>query len=124
MTIAPADRGVQVVTIYSFFAALTTITISLRLYCRIYIQKALGWDDWVAFFAWVRKSQTCRCILLPTNTTVQVFFIIFASCAITGAHHGTGQHAWNIQPPEELPVGLKVLLRKMTCPYKPSVDHV
>ncbi|KAI6789848.1 hypothetical protein KC361_g8292 [Hortaea werneckii] len=88
MTIAPADRGVQVVTIYSFFAALTTITISLRLYCRIYIQKALGWDDWVAFFAWV-------------------FFIIFSSCAITGAHHGTGQHAWNIQPPEELPVGLK-----------------
>ncbi|KAI6821863.1 hypothetical protein KC340_g12663 [Hortaea werneckii] len=88
MTIAPADRGVQVVIIYSFFAALTTITISLRVYCRIYIQKALGWDDWAAFFAWV-------------------FFIIFASCAITGAHHGTGQHAWNIQPPEELPVGLK-----------------
>lgn len=55
MTIAPADRGIQVVTIYSFFAALTTITILLRTYCRVYIQKAFGWDDWVAVFAWVRR---------------------------------------------------------------------
>lgn len=39
---------------------------------------------------------------------VQAFFVIFASFAITGCHHGTGQHAWDIQPPEELPVAIKV----------------
>lgn len=55
MTIAPADRGLQVVTIYSFFSALTTITVALRVYCRIYIQKAFGWDDWAALFSWVSK---------------------------------------------------------------------
>lgn len=39
---------------------------------------------------------------------VQAFFVVFASFAITGCHHGTGQHAWDIQPPEELPVAIKV----------------
>lgn len=37
----------------------------------------------------------------------QCFFIIFASFAMTGAHHGTGQHA-SVIPPNELPLGLKV----------------
>lgn len=31
-----------------------------------------------------------------------------ASCAFLGIQHGTGQHAWEIQPPTEIPVGLKV----------------
>ena len=42
-----------------------------------------------------------------TLRCLQGFFCIFASCAITGAHHGTGQHAKDI-PPDELPLGLKV----------------
>jgi len=32
---------------------------------------------------------------------------MFASFAITGAHHGTGQHVGDI-PADELPLGLKV----------------
>ena len=38
----------------------------------------------------------------------KVFFVLHAGFAITGVHHGTGQHAWDIQPPTELPIGLKV----------------
>lgn len=38
----------------------------------------------------------------------QVLFVLHATFAITGIHHGTGQHAWDIQPPTELPIGLKV----------------
>lgn len=53
MTIKPADRGPQILGIYSFFVGLTTITLALRLYCRTYIQKAFGWDDYFAAFAWV-----------------------------------------------------------------------
>ena len=54
MTIKPDGRGPQILGIYSFFVGLTTITLALRLYCRSYIQKAFGWDDYLAAFAWVR----------------------------------------------------------------------
>ena len=35
-------------------------------------------------------------------------FVLYVAFAITGVYHGTGQHAWEIQPPTEVPVGLKV----------------
>lgn len=38
----------------------------------------------------------------------KILFVLHAAFAITGVHHGTGQHAWDIQPPSELPIGLKV----------------
>lgn len=41
----------------------------------------------------------------------QAFFVTFASFAMTGVHHGTGQHAWDIKPAFELPIALKVSLR-------------
>lgn len=56
--VQPAGRGLQVLTMYSFFAALTTIVVALRLYCRAYIQKAFGWDDYAAAMSWVRILST------------------------------------------------------------------
>ena len=53
MTITPAGRGPQLIAPYSFFVGLTTITLALRLYCRAYVQKAFGWDDYSAALAWV-----------------------------------------------------------------------
>lgn len=53
MTITPAGRGPQLVALYSFFVALTTVTVALRAYCRIYIQKAFGWDDYFTVLSWV-----------------------------------------------------------------------
>jgi hypothetical protein len=60
MTIKPAGRGPQILGIYSFFVGLTTITLALRLYCRTYIQKAFGWDDYCAAFSWVRMPDSSR----------------------------------------------------------------
>jgi hypothetical protein len=56
MAIAPAGRGIEILAVYSLFLALTTITIALRVYCRVHIQKAFGWDDWFAALSWVRGS--------------------------------------------------------------------
>lgn len=55
MAIAPAGRGIEILSVYSLFLALTTITVALRVYCRVHIQKAFGWDDWFATLSWVRR---------------------------------------------------------------------
>jgi hypothetical protein len=53
MAISPGGRGPEVLAVYSLFLVLTTIFVSLRMYCRLYIQKAFGWDDGFAAAAWV-----------------------------------------------------------------------
>lgn len=39
---------------------------------------------------------------------LQIMFVFYVTFAVVGVHHGTGQHVWEIQPPTEVPVGLKV----------------
>jgi hypothetical protein len=56
MALAPAGRGIEILSVYSLFLCLTTITVALRVYCRVHIQKAFGWDDWFATLSWVRRS--------------------------------------------------------------------
>jgi hypothetical protein len=51
----PAERGYEIMTVFLLFLALTTISCALRVYCRVYIQKAFGWDDKFAVFAWVSE---------------------------------------------------------------------
>ncbi|KFY13955.1 hypothetical protein V491_06210 [Pseudogymnoascus sp. VKM F-3775] len=87
MTVTPADRGPQVSAVAGLFLALSTIGIILRCYCRAFVVKSFGMDDWFAVLAWV-------------------FFTFFCAFAITGVHYGTGQHAADL-PPEDIPVGLK-----------------
>lgn len=53
MAISPGGRGPEVFAVYTLFLVLTTIFVSLRMYCRLYIQKAFGWDDGFAAAAWV-----------------------------------------------------------------------
>lgn len=53
MAITPAGRGPEVLAVYSLFLGLTTLTVGLRAYCRLRIQRAFGWDDWFAVLAWV-----------------------------------------------------------------------
>jgi hypothetical protein len=60
MAIAPGGRGPEVLGVYGFFLVLTTIFVSMRLYCRLYIQKAFGWDDGFAAVAWVILVGPCR----------------------------------------------------------------
>jgi hypothetical protein len=56
MAIVPAGRGIEVLAVYLLFLALTTPTITLRVYCRAHIQKAFGADDYFAVLAWVSVS--------------------------------------------------------------------
>ena len=51
----PEGRGYEVMAVFLLFLALTTISCGLRVYCRVYIQKAFGWDDRFAVFAWVSQ---------------------------------------------------------------------
>ncbi len=50
---AAENRGPEVSGVAGFFLALSTVAIILRSYCRAYVVKAFGWDDWVAVIAWV-----------------------------------------------------------------------
>ncbi|EME40870.1 hypothetical protein DOTSEDRAFT_137132 [Dothistroma septosporum NZE10] len=83
MAITPAGRGPQVMGIYLLFLILSTVATALRVYCRAVVIRLFGWDDCLAVLAWA-------------------FFACFAACAVKGVYHGTGQHAWDIQPPSEL----------------------
>ena len=42
--------------VYSFFLALTTVTVFLRTYCRVFVLNNFGLDDWLAVTAWVRYA--------------------------------------------------------------------
>jgi len=57
----PEGRGYEVMAVFLFFLGLTTVACALRVYTRVYIQKAFGWDDRFAVFAWVsRHASLCE----------------------------------------------------------------
>lgn len=56
-----------------FFLSLSWIAVALRLYVRVFIVKAFGWDDGWMFFA-------------------QLLHTLNSSCAIGGALTGSGRH--------------------------------
>jgi hypothetical protein len=89
MGIPIAGRGYELLGTVVLFVALSSITMFMRIYCRVFLVKNFGLDDYLAVAAWIT-------------------FSLFSAFAILGVHNGTGQHAWDIHPPETLPVGLKV----------------
>jgi len=51
----PAEnRAPEVTGVATLFLALSTLTILARCYCRIFVVKGFGLDDWAAVIAWVR----------------------------------------------------------------------
>ena len=46
-------RGPELLGTLGLFLALSTATILLRCYCRIFLVKSFGLDDWFAVLAWV-----------------------------------------------------------------------
>jgi len=55
MTVPIAGRGPQVNAVYGMFLALSTVAIALRCYCRVFVVKSFGVDDYSAVIAWVWK---------------------------------------------------------------------
>jgi hypothetical protein len=60
------NRGPQVSGVAGGFLALSTIAIVLRCYCRAFVVKSFGLDDWSAIAAWV--SLLSRAIMLSKLT--------------------------------------------------------
>ena len=53
MAIKPAGRGPELCGVVGFFLALSTVAILLRAYCRAFLVKNFGLDDWFAVLAYV-----------------------------------------------------------------------
>jgi hypothetical protein len=53
MTVTVGGRGPELLGTLGLFLALSTTAIILRCYCRIFIVKSFGLDDWSAAAAWV-----------------------------------------------------------------------
>ena len=47
------DRGPKVAGVAWAFGTLSTVAILLRIYCRVFIVKCFGLDDWTAIIAQV-----------------------------------------------------------------------
>lgn len=91
----PSGRGPELIAVFAFFMALTTVTLLLRVYVRTRLVKAFGLDDWFAAAGWL-------------------LFFIHGSFAIAGAYHGTGQHTSLIKPQSDIAIGLRV---RSTCSF-------
>ena len=77
MTVQPAGRGPQVMTVFLLFLALTTIATSLRVYCRAVLIKHLwGWDDALAVLAWV----SLKCNICETGTDCKLIATVCVPC--------------------------------------------
>jgi len=50
---SPGGRGLQLNAVNVAFLALSTLAVLLRVYCRAFIVKSFGVDDWLAVVAWV-----------------------------------------------------------------------
>ncbi|KAF2265739.1 hypothetical protein CC78DRAFT_598319 [Lojkania enalia] len=67
------DRGPELRATCMSFVILALISVLLRIYVRLHIVKAFGWDD-----AWM--------------VVAMLSFIMFTTTAIGGVHYGTGRH--------------------------------
>ncbi|KAK8136759.1 hypothetical protein PG984_004699 [Apiospora sp. TS-2023a] len=70
---AVETRGPQIAANAWAFVVLSSIATILRIYCRGWVTKAFGLDDWLAVVA-------------------QIMFLVFCSYEITGVSYGTGHH--------------------------------
>ncbi|PSR79065.1 hypothetical protein BD289DRAFT_375944 [Coniella lustricola] len=81
-------RGLQVAAIAYTFVVISSIATCLRVYCRGWVSKAFGPDDYLAVIA-------------------QIMFIVYSSYSITGVKYGTGRHISDI-PTENIPMAMQM----------------
>ncbi|KAM3076819.1 hypothetical protein ACMFMG_003713 [Clarireedia jacksonii] len=77
------SRAGQIAAVTWAMMAVSTVATLLRIYCRGFLIKTFGPDDWLAAIA-------------------QGLFIVFCAYELTGVGYGTGQHLVNI-PRENIP---------------------
>ncbi|RDW80888.1 hypothetical protein BP5796_05586 [Coleophoma crateriformis] len=75
------NRGPAIAGIAYAMGALSTVATLLRIYCRAWVSKAFGADDWLAAIA-------------------QGLYILYCSYSIRGVGYGTGKHRTDIPTDE------------------------
>ncbi|KAL5364389.1 putative integral membrane protein [Aspergillus floccosus] len=81
-------RSEAIVVVTASVLALSTLTVTLRCYTRLYIMRAFGWDDTIMI-------------------TAMVFNIVFCICTFMGATYGFGQkNVWFLERPNNLRIAL------------------
>ncbi|KAI9791870.1 MAG: hypothetical protein M1816_003415 [Peltula sp. TS41687] len=75
--INPPSRADQLITVNAVLLSITTIFVVLRFYTRVFIARAIGWDDYVCVLAMV-----CSYI----HSALQLRMI----------HYGFGRHLWDV----------------------------
>ncbi|KAI1844954.1 hypothetical protein JX266_008970 [Neoarthrinium moseri] len=81
------DRSPLMFNITVTLLAVSSVTVALRCYVRLYVIKSFRWEDWMA---------------LVTMT----FFACYCTCVFLSIKHGAGKHLSDI-PPEDIPEALK-----------------
>lgn len=88
---AEDDRSSEVRGIAVAFLVLAWMSVAVRTYVRYFMLNQFGRDDWVMVAAAVRIGQT-NLIKATWLTLGQIFFSLYISSVLLGAHYGTGQH--------------------------------
>ncbi|KAH8598147.1 hypothetical protein B0O99DRAFT_592039 [Bisporella sp. PMI_857] len=81
------DRSPEFKAVLGLFLPICLIAVSLRVYCRAFLVKVFGLDDWFAVAA-------------------MIAFILYCTFAISGIEHGTGKRNSLIST-EDFPIGMK-----------------
>ncbi|KAI0024711.1 hypothetical protein F4780DRAFT_550800 [Xylariomycetidae sp. FL0641] len=82
------DRGPELAITTVVFLGLSSVTVFLRCYVKLFLLKAFRTEDWLA---------------LGTLAT----FIVYATFVLMSIQNGAGKHAWDVAP-EEVPRALKM----------------
>ncbi|ETS77036.1 hypothetical protein PFICI_10910 [Pestalotiopsis fici W106-1] len=78
---AVENRGPQLLVVCITLLTIAIISMSLRIFTRVFIVKGFGRDDFLMVFA-------------------SISFTLFVTCAITGVHYGTGRHHKDLSTPQ------------------------
>ncbi|KIW04363.1 uncharacterized protein PV09_04647 [Verruconis gallopava] len=92
----PKTRGDALYVVTGVFLSISTISLSARMYSRIWIRRYFGPDDGLILFAWIASLGVAACSILGHR------------------NYGWDRHAWDIRP-NLLPMSLKVLYFARIC---------
>ncbi|KAF2191951.1 hypothetical protein K469DRAFT_556288 [Zopfia rhizophila CBS 207.26] len=71
------NRGPELQAACATFVSMAFVATMMRIYVRLRLVRAFGWDDWFMVAAMLTH-------------------IMFATCSISGVHYGTGRHMWDL----------------------------
>ena len=101
------NRGPQIAANAWAFVVLSSIATILRIYCRGFVIKSFGLDDWLAVVAQVCVPLFFTKVRLLIIQCLKILFLVFCSYEITGVKYGTGHHFADI-PTEDFSKAMQV----------------